>query len=222
MTIQLGKGERLLLGLGSALGSLYNPRRADLIATLGEATAEPFFINRLRDQMLRSQTGRRILREQPRIKSHSLDVLRLRGLREGTVGREYVAWLDKHKVSPDTRLPVRYIADPELAYVMQRYRECHDFYHALLGLSINVQGEAALKLFEWQATRLPMTLLSAVGGFLRVKAPAKRRLLRHYFPWAMVHGAHAQDLINVYWEEELESMADELRGRLGIAQPGRR
>ena len=27
---------------------------------------------------------------------------------------------------------VRYVDDPELAYVMQRYREIHDFVHALL------------------------------------------------------------------------------------------
>lgn len=36
--------------------------------------------------------------------------------------------------SPDDREDVRYIDDPELAYVMQRYRELHDFMHTLLGM----------------------------------------------------------------------------------------
>jgi len=31
---------------------------------------------------------------------------------------------------------VRFVDDEELAYVAQRYREIHDFTHALLGMSI--------------------------------------------------------------------------------------
>ena len=31
-------------------------------------------------------------------------------------------------------LQVRFVDDPELAYVMQRYREIHDFTHTLLGM----------------------------------------------------------------------------------------
>ena len=37
----------------------------DLIAALGEATAQPYFIYRLRDAMLSNPTGRRILLERP-------------------------------------------------------------------------------------------------------------------------------------------------------------
>ena len=32
----------------------------------------------------------------------------------------------EQKVSADSRLPVAFVDDPELAYVMQRYRETHD------------------------------------------------------------------------------------------------
>ena len=79
---------------------------ADLIAACGEATAVPFFIYRLRDAMLADATGRRILRDRPRITSASLDLARLRALPDGTVGREYARWLDREAVSPDTRSPV--------------------------------------------------------------------------------------------------------------------
>lgn len=78
----------------------------DMIAALGEATASPFFINRLRDNMLSDSTGRRILREQPRITSNTLDVEKLRQLPENTVGHEYARWLEIEGVSPDTRDPV--------------------------------------------------------------------------------------------------------------------
>jgi len=38
------------------------------------------------------------------------------------------------KITPDSRRPVRFVDDPELAYVLQRYRETHDFNHLILGI----------------------------------------------------------------------------------------
>jgi ubiquinone biosynthesis protein COQ4 len=104
--IPLTVPERVALGVGSALICFFNPRRADLIAACGEATAVPYFIYRLRDAMLADPTGRRILKERPRITSKSLDLEKLRNMKDGTVGREYVRWLDREGVSPDTRSAV--------------------------------------------------------------------------------------------------------------------
>jgi len=77
-----------------------------MIAALGEATASPFFIDKLRDTMLSDPTGRRILREKPRITSTTLDVHKLRALPDNTLGREYARWLEIEGVSPDTRAAV--------------------------------------------------------------------------------------------------------------------
>ena len=44
-------------------------------------------------------------------------------------------------MSPDTRLAVRFVDDPELAYVMLRYRQTHDLVHTLLGMPTNMLGE---------------------------------------------------------------------------------
>lgn len=46
----------------------------------------------------------------------------------------------QQNVSPDTRLPVRFVDDADLAYVMQRYRETHDLVHTLLGCPTNMLG----------------------------------------------------------------------------------
>lgn len=99
--------------------SLYNPWRGgvsildtidiDMVAALGEATASPFFINKLRDTMLLDPTGRRILRDKPRITSTSLDVEKLRQLPRNTIGREYARWLEIEGVSPDTRAAVLHL-----------------------------------------------------------------------------------------------------------------
>ncbi|KAK6334272.1 Ubiquinone biosynthesis protein [Orbilia blumenaviensis] len=210
--------ERLFLAAGSAIMSFLDPRRGDLIALLGETTAQPYFIYRLRDTMLKHPTGRRILRDRPRITSQSLSLPYLRSLPSNTIGATYVSWLDREGVSPDTRSEVRYIDDAECAYVMQRYRECHDFYHAITGLPIVREGEIALKVFEYANTGLPMTGLSAFSTFT-VKKEERDRLLSVYFPWAIRNGWKAESLLNVYWEEVLETDVQEMRDRLGIEVP---
>lgn len=168
--------------------------------------------------MLSSPTGRRILRDRPRIKSSTISLEKLRRLPESTVGFTYAAWQDREGVGPDTRTNVQYIDHEECAYVMQRYRECHDFYHALTGLPVMVEGEVALKTFEFANTLLPMTGLSmfAVG---RLKPAQRARFWNVYLPWALRSGLRSKDIINVYWEEELESNVDDLRKELGIERP---
>lgn len=46
------------------------------------------------------------MRDRPLISSETLDVDRLMRLKRGTLGREYVEWLRRGDVTPDTREPV--------------------------------------------------------------------------------------------------------------------
>lgn len=216
--VPLTRIERAALAIGSGVLSLLDPHRGDLIAALGEATATPYFIHRLHRAMLTSPTGRRILRDRPRITSESLSLPWLRSLPPNTVGRTYVAWLDREGVSPDTRAEVRYIDNEECAYVMQRYREAHDFYHAVTGLPIVREGEVALKAFEFANTLLPMTGLSMLA-VVTLKPKERERFWSIYFPWAVKNGLRSKEVINVYWEEEMETDVDELRRRLNIETP---
>ncbi len=147
-----------------------------------------------------------------------MSVSHLRTLSENSVGRAYVGWLDREGVSPDTRDSVKYINNEECAYVMQRYRESHDFYHALTGLPVFVEGEVALKAFEFANTLLPMTGLSLIA-VTRMKPAERSRFWQTYLPWALSNGLKSKDIINVYWEEELERDVNELRAELGIERP---
>jgi len=142
----------------------------------------------------------------------------LRSLPDNSVGRSYAAWLDREGVSPDTREQVKYIDDEECAYVMQRYRECHDFYHALTGLPVMVEGEVALKAFEFANTVIPMTGLS-MFAVARLKSAERQRFWQTYLPWALGNGLKSKEVINVYWEEQLERDVDELRVELGLEKP---
>ncbi|KAF4124794.1 ubiquinone biosynthesis protein COQ4 [Geosmithia morbida] len=216
--VPLTRVERAGLAIGSSIVSLLDPYRHDMIAALGEATATPYFIYRLRDAMLADPTGRQILRDRPRITSKTLSVDMLRRLPANSVGKAYVDWLDREGVSPDTRSEVRYIDDEECAYVMQRYRECHDFYHAVTGLPIVREGEVALKAFEWANTSLPMTGLSMFAAGT-MKPKERSRFWSIYLPWALRNGARSKEVINVYWEKQLERDVDDLRAELGIERP---
>ncbi|CAE6427261.1 unnamed protein product [Rhizoctonia solani] len=160
--IPLNWGENAFMAVGSALAALADPRR-DMVAALGETTAGSA-LPRLRDQMLASSEGRAILKDRPRVNTNTVDMVALAKMPVGSWGHTYVTWLDRCGVTPDTREPVHYIDDPELAYVMTRYRECHDFYHAVCDLSVSVPSELALKVFELANFGLPSTALSALSG----------------------------------------------------------
>ena len=76
-----------------------------MVAAFGELTAGPV-LPRLRDKMLGSEEGRKILKERPRINTQTVDMEALSNLPDGTFGRAYITWLERCGVTPDTRAPV--------------------------------------------------------------------------------------------------------------------
>ncbi|KAF5370449.1 hypothetical protein D9615_009720 [Tricholomella constricta] len=216
--IPLNWFENAFLAAGSAVMSLADPRRGDMIAALGETTAGPS-LPRLRDRMLESAEGRKVLKDRPRVNSATIDMNKLAQYPEGTFGRAYVTWLERCGVTPDTREPVHYIDDPELAYVMQRYRECHDFYHCICNLPVNVESELALKFFEFVNLGLPVAAISAAFGPLRLNSQKRHRLFSEYVPWAFRCGGSARSLITVYWEERWDQNIEDVKRELGIWDP---
>lgn len=217
--VPLGSFEQLVMMAGSALGSYLHPERNEFIVALGESTAFTPVLRRLQRQMLSDPVGRQILKDRPRITSQSLDLDYLRLLPKNSIGNAYIQWLDKEGVSPDTRVPVRYIDDEELAYIYQRYRECHDFYHAITGLPIIIEGEIAVKVLEYMNIGIPMLGMGGLFAPLRLGPKQKKRLYGVYYPWAFRSGLNSKPLINVYWENILEQDVDEFRRDMGIEQP---
>jgi ubiquinone biosynthesis protein COQ4 len=83
----------------------------DMVAAVGDLTSGPVLPG-LRDKMLASQEGRRILKQRPKINTHTVDMTKLALLPEGTFGHAYVTWLERCGVTPDTREPVCCIFSP--------------------------------------------------------------------------------------------------------------
>jgi hypothetical protein len=101
--VPLNSAQNALLAVGSGIvGVLNYTSRPDLIATLSESTASTF-LPRLHDAMASHPEGRQILKDRPVVSSQTVNLDYLRGLRRGTVGREYVEWLDRDGITPDSR-----------------------------------------------------------------------------------------------------------------------
>ena len=114
---------------------------------------------------------------------------------------------------------MHYVDDPELAYVMQRYRECHDFYHCLLNMPVHVEAELAVKFIEFANLGLPMAGLAAAFGHLRLTHAKRERLFRDYVPWAVKCGSAAQSMVTVYWEKRWEQNVEDMKREFGIWDP---
>ncbi|XP_036185395.1 ubiquinone biosynthesis protein COQ4 homolog, mitochondrial isoform X2 [Myotis myotis] len=203
--------QKVLLTAGSAGMALYNPYRHAL-----------FQQNLLPDFAGARPIPRPCLlpcRERPRISLSTLDLDKLRSLPEGSLGREYLRFLDVNRVSPDTRAPTRFVDDEELAYVIQRYREVHDMLHTLLGMPTNILGEIVVKWFEAVQTGLPMCILGALFGPIRLSAQHLQVLVSELVPWAVQNGRRAPCVLNLYYERRWEQPLKALREELGITDP---
>ncbi|CAA2997625.1 ubiquinone biosynthesis COQ4 homolog, mitochondrial [Olea europaea subsp. europaea] len=205
--------QQAAVALGSAVGALLDPRRADLIAALGETTGKPAF-ERVLERMRRSPEGRAVLLERPRVISanvgHGWD------LSPNTFGAAYAKFMGSRNFSPDDRPPVRFMETEEVAYVAMRVREVHDFWHSLFGLPTNLIGESALKVIEFEQMLLPMCALSVLGGTVRFTEKQRRLFYKHYFPWALQAGMRCSDLMCIYYERHFDEDLEDVRRKWGV------
>lgn len=93
--VSLSPLQRALLTVGSAVISLANPHRGDMIACLGETTGANALVH-CRRRMNNTAEGQRILAQKPRVNTSTVDLSRLRDLPPGTVGRTYRDFLDNN------------------------------------------------------------------------------------------------------------------------------
>ncbi|KAK7082033.1 Ubiquinone biosynthesis protein [Halocaridina rubra] len=210
--------QKMILSVGAATAALLDPKRADMVAVLGETTGH-FALSRLFDDMVRDPEGQEILRDKPRIHSSIINLDELAHLPNGTFGHAYVKFLNDNQVTPDSRLPVQYVDDADMAYVLQRYREVHDLFHTVLGMPTNMLGEVTVKWIEGMQTQLPMCIGGAIYGPLRFRPKQRQLYLSTYLPWAIRVAKAAKPLMHVYFEKRWKQSLVDLRRELNIEDP---
>ena len=198
------------------LKSIINPERGDYVAGFGDAVVSERHLRALHKRMLSNESGRFIMKTKPVINEETLNLQALRDLPTDTLGHEYMSFMDEHGFSPDERSKVRFMKDSELAYVMARYRQAHDFWHVLSGLPISILGEVSLKWFEFSALSLPSCALSGLLGPLRMNTHERRLLRKEYIPWAMRAGGNCGDLLGYDYVNNMHKSTDEVRQELNF------
>jgi ubiquinone biosynthesis protein COQ4 len=219
--------DRMTLAVSSAVTALADPTRADAVATLGEVTGS-IALRELHQKMLQHPTGQLILQEKPTVDNSLLEredcQLAASVVRDDeanstsliTFGQEYAGFMQHHGFHPEARDAVKYIDDPELAYVMLRYRQIHDFSHVLCDLPPTVLGELALKWLELLQTGLPVAALSVTAGALQLSPHERQILSEVYLPWAVETSQQSECLMNVYFEQEFDTNLHDLRNKIGL------
>ena len=124
--------------------------------------------------------------------------------------------MSTHDFSADKRPAVKYIENDDLAYVILRYRQVHDFWHTLTGLPPTLLGEIALKYFEWRVTGLPTCGLSTLIGPVSLTWRERRMLLESYVPWALRSATECEDLMLFPYEKKLEMDIEDVRAELNL------
>lgn len=195
--------QKSILSVGSALVSIANPYRGDMIACLGETTGE-HALQYMKQRMEESPEGLKILQDRPRINTNTVNMEYLVTLPEDTLGHIYYKFLKTNNVTPDSRMTVQFIDDIQLAYVIQRYREIHDLIHTILQMPTNMLGEVTVKWVEAIQFKLPMCIGGAIFGPVRLKTKHRQLYLNYYLPWAVKTGTNAEFLLNIYFEERWE------------------
>jgi ubiquinone biosynthesis protein COQ4 len=173
---------------------------------------------RLRDALFASGPGRELLRARPELRSDQVDFDALRRLPADTLGNAYISHLDRNGLAADSQAaPTRYVEDPELAYLMRRFRQTHDVWHALVGLGTAGHEEVILHAFSYGQLRLPVSALVVVFGAAKhIVLEGRWNALRRGLAEAYRHGRDAAPLLPVWWEREWADRLDAVRSRYGI------
>jgi ubiquinone biosynthesis protein COQ4 len=182
-----------------------------------EITGRPRYRQLLAD-MAATPEGRRLMAERPELSSDHVDYDALRALPASTFGGAYVRHLDGNNITADYQAAAtRHVDDPDMAYLMRRFRQTHDVWHALLGIGITGHEEVLIHWFSYGQLRLPVSALIMVFGSMKHLVLERRwDALRHSMMEAYRNGRDAAPLMPVYWEDQWEHPLEDVRRRYNV------
>lgn len=200
----------------SAVNAFKDPDNGQHLSHLGDLTSY-YSLIRIRDRMLKSPTGRSILKDQPRL-TGQLDLESLKK-KQGTLGAHYAQFMLSNTFRPEDRPLVKYVPDYELAYIMQRYREVHDFVHVIIGCPTpSILHELYVKWFELIQLELPSAGLAVSFGSLL----AREKVFEYWRTVGKVVDIanKAEFFLNIPLEQHLGDDLQEFRKRYHIGTVG--
>jgi len=134
-----------------------NPNDTQQVFEIIDAMQLPALV-RMRKRLQQAEQGRRLLVEQPNLVPLLSDREGLRALPAGSLGREYLAFVEAEGISADGLVDASDISRKrseaaELRWIRNWLRDSHELWHAVLGYKGDLVGEAALLAFTHDQTR---------------------------------------------------------------------
>jgi ubiquinone biosynthesis protein COQ4 len=177
------------------------------------------------ERMRESEIGRAILAERRSLLTVLGDRDRLRALPEGSLGRVYLAFMEREGLTADglaSAADEGYRArstDPDVVTFGDWARDSHDLWHVLTGYGRDPLGELCLLGVLYSQIRTPGTAFIALLGLLQVPfeypgAPSVRAVLQGFSI-----GRRAEWMIAQDWEVLLAMPFDRVRAQLRLDRP---
>jgi ubiquinone biosynthesis protein COQ4 len=182
-----------------------------------EITGRPRY-RALLEELAGAPEGRRLLAERPELSSERVDYDHLRRLPATTLGGAYARHLDDNGITADYQAAAtRHVDDPDMAYLMRRFRQTHDVWHALLGIGITGHEEVLIHWFSYGQLRLPVSAMIMLFGSIKHLVLERRwAALRRSTLEAYRAGRDAAPLLPVIWEDLWEQPLARVRESYGI------
>ena len=198
-------------------------------------TAQVFTIiealsGRAPDRIIRRFTadpvGQRLLANRPNLLAVLSDHARLAALPDGSLGRAYLAFLEREKItaaglvdaSTDGELGVFRERGDVHVYVTERMRDTHDLWHVVTGFDTDVAGEAGLQAFYMAqlGTSLGYVLLAAgmLNTLFIAHDDGDRRMEAITRGWQL--GRRARPLFGADWDAMFTWPIDQVRAHFGL------
>jgi ubiquinone biosynthesis protein Coq4 len=188
-----------------------------------EITGRPRY-RKIFAELAASPEAEELLEDRPELSSDQVDYAALRELPATTLGGAYVRHLDRNGLSADYQAAAtRHVDDPDLAYLMRRFRQTHDVWHALLDLGITGHEEVLTHWFSYGQLRLPVSAMIMLFGTLKHLVLEQRwGAMRHSLLDAYTDGRDAAPLLGVYWERMWKEPLVDVRARYHVRPLDRR
>ena len=171
-------------------------------------------------QLLAQERDRQpaVLRERPELNYDTVDLDALRALPADTLGGAYARHLDRNRLELYVdQTSDRFVEDPDVRYLIHRYRQTHDIWHVLIGLGTRGHEEVLVHAFSYGALRLPISALIMFFGTLKHIVFEKRwSALRHDLLDAYQSGRDAKPLLTEPWEQMWTDPIHDVRARYRI------
>ena len=209
--------ERWRRALGALAKVVADPDRTDQVLEFG-IYANAGTMKRRVHRFYEDPRGRLLYEERRTLDSKTVDLDALGRLPAGSLGRAYADFMRSRGITPEIfdGTPQE-VADPRIAYAIQRIRQTHDLWHVVTGYETDPFGEIVLQAFTFAQLRAPSSGILAAAGTLR--GLRARPTLPHDVITAFRAGRRAERIPVFLWEDHWETPLVTVRQMLGIRAP---